>query len=853
MFKDDRMIPVLSAMVLMIVLGTFLQRMEAVDRWMGGGEAEAALVLRDDEVDAPAGAVLRIDVFANDVGIGDRATAGLSIVKAPACGRLFVRGGVLEYYPGPACAGRHEIRYTVAGAGQQQVARVIARIRPGGTALPAEDDPAVVASASGAKGVEPADASVGEGATDLEGRPGAGAPGWSGMPAGPTAITSAAPSARDAAAGGGASSAGASGDDRKAAESSSSSAAGGQAVAAPAGDTSGTHNARIAVPSIGVDEVKVAAVDPVAAPVVAPVAASAEATVTAVGPAPVAGALAPHAPAGPSPALPVGAASAAPPSHVASVSASSPAGASQIARPAALGPVGEGIGSTPGAGAAPTSAALMAPASGGPADQGAGGPVVASSPDDPAPSGATPAPDAPVPGADATRLASLPSAPASPGAALAAGPEASVEPDKPSVRFAVLIPPGEDAVAYPAAALAMSAIAAAAPARPAAGRAPVGPSALPAPRPAAPQFVLAHAGGHASVVRDESSGAVSAATSAGGPAFVLSVIGGAGMADLHGTHAPNPPPARGAAAAGPAGERLASLAPQHLALPPSSARGPALSSLPAERMIIPIPRPKRNAAEAAQSGTPPAGPAAASAPCTAVPAMTLQVRGAGETMVFVEAPCHAGTVAELSYSGLRLAVPVDEHGRGSVSVLGFEPSSAAVLSFWDGKKFQLDLPFKGIDRVSRVALAWDAPVELGLNALELGAPVDSRGHVRPGAPRSFDEVRKDGGGWLAMWLPVAGVGQSVQVYSWYHRDGEAPGVVRLLVDFVSRDRDRRPSACGSGADAAPQFVVLRSNAGRPERPVVRQIAALDCAVVASQGGDTRLISGAVDDLVITSR
>jgi hypothetical protein len=358
-----------------------------------------------------------------------------------------------------------------------------------------------------------------------------------------------------------------------------------------------------------------------------------------------------------------------------------------------------------------------------------------------------------------------------------------------------------------------------------------------------------------------------AAAGADGPAFVLAVMGhdGAGPAsgpDLHGTRT-----APSMAASEEAVLRLAALPPG--LSPGRLVFGPALDVMPVEPvslppgfegMLVPRPRPAtlvRRDRAPAEPDAPvlgkPEPPVLAEpvAPCTEVPGLTLDIRRAGVTVLGVAAPCEAGTVAKLTYSGLRLAVPLDGNGQGSVTVPGFEPISAAVVAFRDGSELQFELPFLDVEQVSRVALAWDAPVELGLNALEHGAALNSPGHVRPGAARTLEEVRRTGGGYLSVFWPVAGVGQSVQVYSWHHQSGESPGIVRMLVDFVSRDRDRLASACGSGRDAAPTFMVLRSEAGRLEEPVTRRLDPIDCGRVPEAEGSGRLISGVVDDLLIT--
>lgn len=236
--------------------------------------------------------------------------------------------------------------------------------------------------------------------------------------------------------------------------------------------------------------------------------------------------------------------------------------------------------------------------------------------------------------------------------------------------------------------------------------------------------------------------------------------------------------------------------------------------------------------------------------CQTPPGLSIDLRRAAQTSIAVSSPCHAGSVAELSYSGLRFAIPIDGRGNGSLTAPGFEANAPAVIRFNDGVTTEFDLPFKGMNRIVRVAVIWDQPIALELNALEFGAPVGSPGHVRPDNPRSFAEVRRDGGGFLTSYRAAGGIGLNADVYSlWVRRGGDA-GVVKMFLDFASRNRDKLPEACGKGRYAAPEYIVLRSLGGRLERPVSRRLAAISCSEVAQETGDNRLIPGAIADLVV---
>lgn len=236
--------------------------------------------------------------------------------------------------------------------------------------------------------------------------------------------------------------------------------------------------------------------------------------------------------------------------------------------------------------------------------------------------------------------------------------------------------------------------------------------------------------------------------------------------------------------------------------------------------------------------------------CATPPSTAIDVMRAGRTRLSVVAPCQAGSVAELTYSGIRFALPLDERGTGDIMTMGFEANAQAVLSFVDGTQVDFDIPFKSVDRVSRVALVWDLPVNLELNALEFGALPGSDQHVRPENRRSFQEVRRRGGGFLYSFRSVGGMGQNVDIYSHWKRAGGPNGIVRMMIDFASRNREQLPGTCGEGAFAAPQFLVIRSNGGQLERPILRRLASLDCSEISREYGDNRLISDGIGDLLI---
>lgn len=235
--------------------------------------------------------------------------------------------------------------------------------------------------------------------------------------------------------------------------------------------------------------------------------------------------------------------------------------------------------------------------------------------------------------------------------------------------------------------------------------------------------------------------------------------------------------------------------------------------------------------------------------CLAHPALSFDIKSYGQTGLGVTAPCEAGEVVELTYSGINLALPLDQEGEGYLLLQGFEQSSAARLRFANGQVIDFDLPFSGINNVARVALVWDAPIDLNLHALEFGAQGFSAGDVNMGNSRSFSEVRRSGGGYLSSHAPIAGIGQSVEIYTHVLRRRGQSGVVDLYVDFASRNRARMSETCDGGPHARPIFKLMRTERGVMERAEKHRFAGLACAEI--PGGSALRADAGFGSLIVS--
>lgn len=125
MFKDDRMMSMLTFTLVMLLIGTFLHRSDFVSDLLNGGSAK--FELRRDEVTVPANKLTSIDVLENDTGLRSGDSEALQITRQPACGRVFVRWGAVHYLPAERCAGSQNFGYTIAGRGEAE-GEVIAQV-----------------------------------------------------------------------------------------------------------------------------------------------------------------------------------------------------------------------------------------------------------------------------------------------------------------------------------------------------------------------------------------------------------------------------------------------------------------------------------------------------------------------------------------------------------------------------------------------------------------------------------------------------------------------------------------------------------------------------------------------------
>lgn len=255
-----------------------------------------------------------------------------------------------------------------------------------------------------------------------------------------------------------------------------------------------------------------------------------------------------------------------------------------------------------------------------------------------------------------------------------------------------------------------------------------------------------------------------------------------------------------------------------------------------------------------------AGPAAvpakpAAPPACGAPQIETQPLAAGRMRVAIAAGCRAREDVHLVYGGADQIARLDDSGR-----------LTWVLDAFAGDKDQLELRFDGgvkstvpvkandLDRVSKVAVVWQRPVDLDLHAFEYAALAGSRGHVWAGAAGTSDAAasavgsERKGRGFLSTANDGTGAGDRVEVYTFVHAEVQAAGAVGLALDHATRGDDPGETTCGKGDLAEVPYTVVVLARGSSPRRESGLIAAAPCGV--KLGQDVRLRQSAMPVLRI---
>lgn len=195
----------------------------------------------------------------------------------------------------------------------------------------------------------------------------------------------------------------------------------------------------------------------------------------------------------------------------------------------------------------------------------------------------------------------------------------------------------------------------------------------------------------------------------------------------------------------------------------------------------------------------------------------------GRMIVRLASACRAGRSLSLAYGGAVLARRLDAAGRLEFTLDLFAGPAPLSLTLHDGARQTIATRARDLDRVDKVAIIWQTPVDLDLHAFEYGARSGEPGHVSPLQPSAAVAAREltlasgRGRGFLSRTDTGEGLGDKVEVYTHFRAEGTSPGPVQLMIDYVTRGALPTGAHCGTGANARVLFESVTLSQGQVER------------------------------------
>jgi len=144
MKADDRLMMVLTAVVLVVAVGTMAQRSQFIMAAFGSVDEYEAV---DDAFTVRAGRTQPLDVLSNDMNAQEGDSDRILIVQQPVCGTARRSNGRIEYLNSDACSGRMVFTYCVIQGDTCPSAEVVLNVSLP-EALPGRDGMAVATAGS---------------------------------------------------------------------------------------------------------------------------------------------------------------------------------------------------------------------------------------------------------------------------------------------------------------------------------------------------------------------------------------------------------------------------------------------------------------------------------------------------------------------------------------------------------------------------------------------------------------------------------------------------------------------------------------------------------------------------------
>ena len=210
----------------------------------------------------------------------------------------------------------------------------------------------------------------------------------------------------------------------------------------------------------------------------------------------------------------------------------------------------------------------------------------------------------------------------------------------------------------------------------------------------------------------------------------------------------------------------------------------------------------------------------AAGPTCGQPEIATEPVDGGLMRVQMTSVCRANQDVQLSYGGAVLIRRLDAAGKLDFTLDCFAGSqSELIVTFADGTRNLQAVTAKDLDKVSKTAVIWSAPVNLDVHAFEYSALFGKPGHVWQRATSTLVAAREialagqRGRGYLSTSDDGRTLGDKLEVYTFIHHDQQISGNIAIGLDYETRGENPSDSTCGSGAFAEVRYQVVTYRQG----------------------------------------
>ncbi len=128
--------------------------------------------------------------------------------------------------------------------------------------------------------------------------------------------------------------------------------------------------------------------------------------------------------------------------------------------------------------------------------------------------------------------------------------------------------------------------------------------------------------------------------------------------------------------------------------------------------------------------------------------LSARVRSGAIIQLDISAPCKPAQMVTISHSGLSFSVLTDAQGAASVQLPAMQADAEITARFQDQSTGSTRISVPDVENVVRAGVSWQADMNLDLTAIEFGAAVGTEGYITPQTPRDYRTSRIKGGGYL---------------------------------------------------------------------------------------------------------